>query len=288
MTPPDPRPGGANPDQAEFWDQLAPSWVAAEAQLELVTGPYGSHAIERLGVRPGQRLLDIGCGCGATTLELARRTGEGGAVVGADISAGMIAAAADRAATAHVSNVRFVVADVQTDDVGDPGFDAAFSRFGVMFFSDPVAAFAHVRGVLRPGGTLAFCCWQDILCNEWMFLPATAAMTVTGASPARPGPGEPGPLAFAEPGRVEAVLGGAGFTQIEVTPDNRPIVVPESQLESLVDLSGRVGGVREILAETDDATRARVLDVVREVLTGKIEDGAVRLAAGALVVSARA
>ena len=84
------------------------------------------------------------------------------------------------------------------------------------------------------------------------------------------------------------MLGGAGFTQIEVTPDNRPIVVPESQLESLVDLSGRVGGVREILAETDDATRARVLDAVREVLTGKIEDGAVRLAAGALVVSARA
>src|SRR5690348_7019957 len=131
----DPAVDFANIEQAEFWSQLAPTWLELEDQLEEVGGPPGQLAMERLELRPGQRVVDLGCGSGRTTLELAVRVEPGGEVVGVDISAGMLARGRERAAQLGIRNVGFVHADVQVHDLGKAWFDAAYSRFGVMFFT---------------------------------------------------------------------------------------------------------------------------------------------------------
>jgi SAM-dependent methyltransferase len=181
----DPGAAFANTEQAEFWAQLAPTWIALEDQLQQVGGPPGELAMDRLGLRPGQRVVDLGCGSGRTTLELAARVGPGGEVVGADISAEMLARGRERAAQPGAGNVQFVHADVQVHDFGEARFDAAYSRFGVMFFADPVAAFGNVRRALRPGGTLSFVCWQSVFDNEWMLIPGMAVAAIEAALRAR-------------------------------------------------------------------------------------------------------
>jgi SAM-dependent methyltransferase len=144
----------ANIEQAEHWSQAAPAWLELEDQLEEVSRLPGELAMERLALGPGQRVVDLGCGSGMTTLELASRVGPGGGAVGVDISAEMLARAPERAALADSGNIAFVHADVQVHEWGEARFDAAYSRFGVMFFADPVAAFTNVRRALRPGA----CC----------------------------------------------------------------------------------------------------------------------------------
>ena len=279
----------ANAQQAAFWEELAPSWLEGEEHSEVVAGGFGERAAARLGLHPGQRVLDIGCGSGLTTVRLAAQVEPDGEAVGVDIAPSMVAAAERRAADAGVASARFLTADVQTAAVGEPGsFDAAFSRFGVMFFTDPVAAFGQIRRLLAPGGTLAFSCWQDLFANEWMFVPGSAVIAVTGAMPPMPGPGEPGPFSLAEPGRVEEVLAAAGFTAIEVEPVADTLVLPESSVASWARLSQRVGPVREALREADEATRAQILAAVADALRTKVSNGELRLSAAAYVARAQA
>ena len=121
-----------------------------------------------------------------------------------------------------------------------------------MFFADPVAAFANIRKTIHPGGPLAFACWQSIFSNEWMLVPGSAVLTVTGELPPMPGPGEPGPFSLSEPGRVEEVLGDAGFTHVEVVAHDEVIVLVGDEIESLVQASQAVGPVRQALQDADD------------------------------------
>jgi SAM-dependent methyltransferase len=278
----------ANAAQAAFWEDRAPSWLLGEQHSAKVAGPFGREAMSRLRLRPGQRALDIGCGSGPTTIQLARLVAPDGEVTGADIAPAMVAAAQRRAEAEGVTNARFVVEDVQTADWDGAIFDAAFSQFGVMFFSDPQLAFANVRRALRPGGTLTFTCWQDLFSNEWMFIPGSAVMAVTGALPPMPGPDEPGPFSLAEPGRAADVLERAGFSEIVVDPVADPVVLPESDVASLAATTQHFGPVREALQDADDETRHRVLDAVREALEAKVSDGELRLSAAAFIVSATA
>ena len=281
---------GPNSEQAEYWEERAPSWLDAEQHITKVSRQFGEIAIDRLDLGAGQRVLDIGCGSGGTTLALAERVGPDGEVVGADIAPAMLAAAAERAGDAGARNVRFVTADMQVDDVGAGLFDAAFSQFGVMFFADPVAAFANIRRAIHPGGPFAFACWQPIFSNEWMLVPGSAVVTVTGALPSMPGPGEPGPFSLSEPGRVEEVLGQAGFTHVEVTAEDRVVSLVGPEMESLFQLSQAVGPVRQALLDAgDDADlRGRLLDAVHAALDERVVDDELRLDAGAFVVTARA
>ena len=278
----------ANTGQAEFWSELAPTWLALEDQLEEVGGPPGTLAMDRLGLLPGQRVVDLGCGPGRTTLELAARVGPGGQVVGVDISAEMLARGRERAARLGAGNVEFVHADAQVHDFGRARFDAAYSRFGVMFFSDPVAAFANVRRALRPGAALSFVCWQGVADNEWMLIPGAAAAEVTGTLPPMPGPDEPGPFSLADPGRVHAVLGAAGFGSVEVVPHADQVVISEDRIPEVALTSTRVGGVREALREADDQTRQRALAAIDEALRARLQAGEVRLSRGVLLVTGRA
>jgi SAM-dependent methyltransferase len=278
----------ANIEQAEFWSQFAPTWLELEDQLEEVGGPPGELAMDRLELLPGHKVVDLGCGTGRTTLELASRVGPSGQAVGVDISAEMLARGRERAARLGIRNVEFVHADIQVHDFGESRFDAAYSRFGVMFFTDPVTAFANVGRALRPGGALSFVCWQGVFDNEWMLIPGAAVAEVIGSLPPMPGPGEPGPFSLADPGRVRAVLEAAGFGSVTITPHADHIVISEDRIPEVAVASARAGGVREALRDADDHTRQRALAAIEQALRGRVQDGEVRASRGVLLVAASA
>ena len=284
----DPAAAFANIEQAEFWSRLAPTWLELEDQMEEVGGPPGELAMDRLELQPGQRVIDLGCGSGRTTLELAARVGPGGEVAGVDISAEMLARGRERAARVGTGNVAFVHADVQVHELGEARFDAAYSRFGVMFFADPVAAFANIRRALRPRGVLSFVSWQSVFDNEWMLIPGAAVAQVTGSLPPMPGPGEPGPFSLADPGRVRAVLDAAGFGSVTVAPRADYVVISEGRIPEVARASVRVGAVREALRDADDDTRQRALAAIEEALRARVQDGQVRASRGVLLVTGSA
>ncbi|WP_436794984.1 class I SAM-dependent methyltransferase [Actinospongicola halichondriae] len=278
-----------NAGQAEYWEARSPEWIQAEDFTTLVAASFGRRAMDGLGLDAGQRVLDVGCGTGPTTTELARRVAPGGTVLGVDIAPSMLVAARTRAEKEGVGNVEFAVGDVETDDLGTGSFDAVFSHFGVMFFADPGAAFANIRTALREGGRLGFVCWQDVFANEWMLIPGSAAMSVTGELPPMPGPGEPGPFSLSDPAHVEALLQGAGFRAIDVVPHAEHVIVDEDRLGDWADASCRVGAVREALERTDDpAIQSDIRAAVRSALSERVVDGELRLGTAALVVTAEA
>lgn len=275
-----------NNEQAEFWAQLAPTWIELEDRLELVGGPPGRAAMDRLNLAAGQRVVDLGCGTGQTTLELASRVAPDGEVLGVDIADEMLAHARARAAGLGITNVDFIHADVQVHNLGQGRFDAAYSRFGVMFFADPVAAFANIHKALRPGGLLSFVSWQSVFDNEWMLIPGAAVASVTGSLPQMPDPEEPGPFSLADPHRIRSVLGAARFQRVEVTPHNDLVVTTEEQIPEVAMTSIRVGAAREALKDADDDTRARAVVAVEDALRSRLKDGEVRASRGVwLVVS---
>ncbi len=277
-----------NRDQAEFWSSIAPTWIEMDHRLEETAGAPGRMAMDRLNPRPGQRLLDLGCGTGPTTVELAARVSPGGSVLGVDIAEEMLMRAAERAAEHGVDNVAFLRADVQGDDLGSQQFDGAFSRFGVMFFSDPVEAFWNVRRALRAGGRLSFACWQNALANEWMLVPGMAVMSVTRTPPRMPGSDEPGPFALSDPERVRSILAGAGFADITVATHDDFLTVADEEISEYAALTLRMGAAREALKDAGDAIKQQAYQAVVDALRAKTEDGQVRLARGVLLVTAEA
>jgi SAM-dependent methyltransferase len=278
----------ANTDQAQFWSEMAPTWVEMEDNLAEVAGPPGELAMERLGLKGGERVVDLGCGTGETSLALAAQVGEEGSVVGVDIAPEMLARAAEHAKSRSVANVEFVNADVQSTDLGTGVFDAAFSRFGVMFFSDPKAAFTNVKRSLRGGGRLSFVCWQTVFDNEWMLIPGMAVAAVTGQVPPMPEPGAPGPFSLSDPEHVRSILVSSGFGDVEILPHNDRLARPADAIPQLALISSRVGAVREALKEADDATRAKAMAAVEQALRDHVEEGELRVSRGVLVVTASA
>ena len=279
--------GIVNTEQAEFWASMAPTWVELEARLESTAGLPGRLAMDLLQLEPGQRVMELGCGTGATILGLAERVGPDGTVVGIDIAEEMLDEARRRAADAGARNVTFVHADVQAHDLGETSYDAAFSRFGVMFYSDPHAAFANVRRAIRPGGRLAFVCWQNVFANEWMLVPGMAVMSVTGTPPSMPEPGAPGPFSLCEPERVHSILEAAGFVDLDVSPYNDVITSPQDEIAAHAAVAVQVGAAREALKDADDATKEKAYQAVVDAYGRKVEDGELRLSRGVLLVTAR-
>lgn len=279
---------GPNDEQAAYWEDRSSGWIEAEGWWHsAVISGFGLAAIGRLDPHPGQTLLDIGSGTGPTTVELARRVGPDGSVEGLDISPTMVRAARARAADAGVDNATFLVADVQSAELAGRDADGALSRFGVMFFADPVVAFRNVRTGLRAGGRLVFACWQELTANEWMWVPGAASVAVTGEVPSMPGPGEPGPFSLADADFVREVLASAGFSDIGVEDVRREIVVPEDRIDDVVAGSAGLGAVRNQIVARPDLTD-RIVDAVRDELRGRLHDGEVHLAAAAWIVSATA
>jgi len=242
--------------------------------------------MDRAAIVAGERILDIGCGCGETTVDLARRVGAPGAAVGVDISAHALERAQQRAAAAGL-HVRFQSADAQTFAFTPESFDLVFSRFGVMFFSDPVAAFANLRRALRPGGRLAFVCWQSVQQNQWMMIPL-AALAAHVELPPPPAPGTPGPFAFADADRVRGILTHAGFEAITFEAfDERLVVGGGGSLDQAVEFMLQIGPVAAVLRAAGDASRAAVAAAIHTAVAPFVSPQGVQMAAAAWIVTAR-
>lgn len=277
-----------NAEQAEFWTNLAATWIEIEERIEKSAQLPGRTAMDALAAAPGDSILDLGCGTGITTVELAARVGPAGSVLGVDISEGMLARARTREPSPDAGRVEFRCADVQTHDFAGEKFDGAFSRFGVMFYSEPVTAFANVRRSLKPGAKLAFACWQEVFANEWMLVPGMAVMSVTGSLPPMPQPGEPGPFSLSDQEHTRELLASAGFDQVEIAAHNDHVAVADDEIPEYAATSLRTGAAREGLKDANEATHERARAAVEHALRDKSEDGEVALARGFLVVTAAA
>ena len=278
-------PQAGNTDQIEYWNASAGNtWATMSDRLDKMIGPVGKAAMAALAPASGEKVIDIGCGCGQTTLELARRVGTDGRVRGVDISAPMLGVARTRAAQAGMQQVQFLEADAQVFAFEAGVADAVFSRFGVMFFSDPVAAFANIRTALAPHGRMAFCCWRAMSDNPIMTLPMAAALPLLPEPPAPPDPLAPGPFAFADRDRLAAILTVAGFHDIRITPYDQGLT--SGDLEETIDTSMRIGPLGRMLSERPEL-RESVVDAVRTALAPYQTDTGVYLDSATWIVTAR-
>jgi len=279
---------GPNAQQIEYWNEVSGArWVEMNDVIDAQISPLGEVAIERAALARGEEVLDVGCGCGQTTLQLASRVGDTGAVTGIDISAVMLARARERAAEAGRGNVEFLNADAQTEALsGDR--DLVFSRFGVMFFASPEAAFANLLKALRPGGRLTCLTWQGLAANPWMQVPLAAAAKHLPPKGPPPDPTAPGPFAYADSARVEGILAAAGFTEVGHESLERELLVGGGRsLDETVAFVAQLGPAAAALRDADEALRARVLSELRSALEPYYDGSGVRMPSAAWIVTAR-
>jgi SAM-dependent methyltransferase len=260
-------------------DQPAPdarlAWAELSELIDCQLSPLGLHAIAALGPAPGEVILDIGCGCGQTVVQLAEHVGPAGRVIGVDIAPLLLGIARRRAA--GLTQASFVEADAQTLDLTDRSVDAIFSRFGVMAIADPAAAFANFRRMLTPGGRLAFVCWRSLKENELDLLPLQAAGLEALADAT--------PFSFADADYVTALLKRARFEDIRIEP--RDEMVSSGGLDEMAAVLLGVGALGKILRDTP-ALRTAAEPRLREALATCIADGRVALRAAVWIVTARA
>lgn len=269
----------ANAAQIDYWNAAAgQTWVELNEALDRQLAPLGDAALAALAARAGEKILDIGCGAGATTAALAAAVGPAGAVTGVDVSRPLLEHARRRGSAA-----RFVEADAQTADLGT-GHDALFSRFGVMFFADPTAALANLRRALRPGGRLAFVCWRPLAENPWMRDPIMAALPHLPPMPP-PDPLAPGPFAFADPERVRGILERAGFADIAIDPFDTHLSTG-ADLDAAIRMALRVGPLGMALRDQPERT-GDVVAAVRGALERHVTPEGVRMPAAVWIVRAK-
>ena len=280
-------PDRLHADQIAFWSgEGGAIWLERDARIESRLKPLGDHALAAAAARPGERALDIGCGLGHATLALARAVGPEGQVLGADLSPDMIAEASRRAASAGLAQARFVAADASAHAFDPAAADLLFSRFGVMFFGRPEAAFANLRRGLKPGGRVALLVWRPVKENGWMFVPFMAATPHLPPMP-RPNPGDPGPFSLADPDRARRVLGEAGFADASLDAVDETMSLSDGPLEDAVRTAIDIGPLARPLRQADAATRAKVADAIRAALAKHHTAQGVRLPAACWLVTAR-
>jgi SAM-dependent methyltransferase len=278
--------------QTEYWNgEVGVRWARSQAVLDAMFVPLTEALFARAPLAPGDRVLDIGCGAGATTLEAARRIGPGGAVTGADISAPLLAVARSRVAAEApgAAPVVFVEADVEQADLGH--FDNALSRFGVMFFSDSGRAFANLRRMLKPGGRLTFLCWRPLSENLWVSVPRDAVLPLLPEIPPPPQPDTPGPFRFADADPLVALLRGAGFASVTCDALDRDIVLGQGETDAAATATAThvsldLGPNSHLVREAAPDLRMQAEAAVTEVLRRHAQGGTVSLRAACWLVQA--
>ena len=270
---------GDNSDQIEFWNgSTATNWAAADQRMDELLAPLSQLVIERAGVAHGEWILDIGCGCGATSLAMAE---VGAQVLGIDVSAPMLARAKERGR--GNDRVDFVEADAASHAF-EPNFDLLFSRFGVMFFADPVAAFTNLHSALKPGGRLCFICWQAMTENPWLATPMGAAQPfLPEADP--PAASAPGPFSMADAEHLRNVLSNAGFINVAVEAHAVEMRVG-SNLEEAMEFYTRLGPLAEVLGEIDPDNRSAALAAVSKILAASETAAGIALPGGCWIATA--
>jgi SAM-dependent methyltransferase len=256
---------GPNAEQIEYWNkQAGPKWVAEVTRMDALITPLGQLALEAAQPRPGERVLDVGCGTGQTSVQLVAKVGPGGSVSGVDISTPMLEWARKRVRDAGLSNVQFENADAQTHALPASHFDLCFSRFGVMFFIDPVAAFKNLARALKPGGRVAFVCWQPFLQNAWVREPMLAISKVVQLPPPPP-PGTPGPFAFGESERTRGILEQAGFADVSLAGKTAQLKLGQTVDEASA-FAIEIGPVGAQLRDAPESIRRNAAAAIRDAL----------------------
>ncbi|MGH7709151.1 MAG: class I SAM-dependent methyltransferase [Vulcanimicrobiaceae bacterium] len=282
-------PRRPNADEIEYWNAEAASrWTALYPRTDALFAEITAAALDYASPQTGEHVLDVGCGCGATVLELVRRVGPGGRVVGIDVSTAMLGVAAERVRAARCANVELLLTDASMHPFEPATFQLAFSRFGVMFFDDPVSAFANIRRALRPGGRLVFISWRRPSENPWLMLPFAAAKPHLPPQPPR-GPDDPGPFAFADPDRVRHILEAAGFTAVEL--DQRDVGMRlggPGGLDAATEFAALIGPASAALDGAGPGARAAAKAAIHDELGQHVGPDGIVLPGSVWFVAARA
>lgn len=283
-------------DQSQYWNgEVGQRWALNQAAVDAMFTSLTEALLERAALRPGARVLDIGCGAGDLALQAARRIGPEGRVSALDLSEPLLAVARDRAARepAGGAPIEWLLADAQRHDLGAGRFDAALSRFGVMFFDDSVAALARIRQAIAPTGALSFLCWRSMDENPWIRVPFEAvARMVPDLTPQDPD--SPGPFRFAPREKLVAILEQAGFRDIACTKLDRAILLGRdaqgsdaAAIEAAARFATEMGPVSRVLREHDPTLLEPAHEAVKRALAAYARQGEVRLDAACWLVTAR-
>jgi SAM-dependent methyltransferase len=276
-----------NADQIAYWNGPGGQhWADRQQMQDIMLAPVSDILIDCAKPRAGERIVDVGCGCGATTIAFAPKVGPTGHVMGIDISAPMLARA--RQVAPADAPVDFVLADATVYPFEAASFDLLVSRFGVMFFAEPALSFANMRRGLRPSGRLTFICWREPRDNPFFTMPLQAAYKHVPKLP-QLGPEDPGPFSFASEARVHRILGAAGFLGIAMEPHDLLLDIAVGRgLDAAVKSTLEIGPAARALAEQPPDLRAAAANSIREALTPFVRGGAVPLPASIWIVTATA
>ena len=276
-----------NADQIAYWNGPGGQrWTDRQQSQDIMLAPVSDILIERAKAEGGERIVDVGCGCGATSFALAQRVGPAGHVLGIDISAPMLAQA--RKVQPAGLPVDFVLADATVYPFEPASFDLLFSRFGVMFFADPALSFANMRRAMRPSGRVSFACWREPRENPWMMTPLQAVYQHVPKMPPV-GPEDPGPFAFASEARVRRILSEAGFSGIEMEPQGLMLDIAIGRgLEAAVESALEIGPASRALEGQPPDMRAAAKNSIREALAPLAKGQAVPLPGSIWIVTASA
>jgi SAM-dependent methyltransferase len=277
----------ANTAQHEYWNTVAgPRWVGLGGFVERRVRAVTDLLVARAGAAAGESVLEIGRGTGAATVLFAEAVGERGRVVGVDISEPMLAGARQRAADSGLGNISLVQADAQVHRLEAGRFDLIVSRFGVMFFADPVAAFSNLSPAARPGGRLCFVCWGPLEENRHWMIPYEVALRHLGA-PAPTPPHAPGPLAFSDRDYVRSILERAGFADVVIDRETPDIIgsTPAEEAEYACVMGPPARLIDE--KKPDQPVRATIRQEMADAFAAYARGGPMRLPSTVFLVTAR-
>ena len=275
-----------NAEQIAFWNGLGGErWTKAQESADRVLAPVSAALLARAAAQSGERVMDIGCGCGDTSIALAESVGPTGHVLGLDVSETMLARARQRAPRG--ASVRLVLADATVHPFKPASYDLLVSRFGVMFFADPAASFANMRMGLRTGGHVAFACWREPKQNPWAMTPLQAVYKHVPRMPS-PGPDDPGLFSFAQDTRVRRILSDAGFASTSMEKCDISFDIAQGNgLDAAVETALTLGPSMRAMKDATPEVKVACKTSIREALAPHVSGQSVPLGAGIWIVTAQ-